>query len=619
MIPQSFLQELLARVDIVDVVGHYVPLKKAGANFLGLCPFHNEKRPSFTVSASKQFYHCFGCGAHGSAISFLIEHLGLSFPDAVNELAREQGLSVPRDESTGARTAPAADTLGMAEVLGVACDFYRRQLRGAPLAIDYLKKRGLTGAIAARFGLGYAGGDWQNLEAAFPDYQSDALVEAGLVIVSDKRDASGRARRYDRFRERIMFPIRNGRGKVIGFGGRVLEQGEPKYLNSPETPLFNKGSELYGLFEARLPIRELGYALVVEGYMDVVALAQHGFGNAVATLGTACTPTHVQKLIRNTDTVVFSFDGDAAGRRAARRALDASLPHAADNREIRFLFLPSEHDPDSFVREFGAEAFAAEVGRALPLSEFLVQEAVGGKDLSSAEGRAKALFEAKPMLGAMPANALRVQIVHALAERAGVPAAEVAALCEVDQRLARMRGVPARPVERRRVTGLERRALRNLVMFPRLALALDDIARETLAHATQHPELFAEVVTQAETLGERAEFRFLSDLLRNCENASIYEEISREILSYEENVRDLLMADSSSEDERERLSDLERLAHAEVQGSLARMRYDACCERLEALIKRRTLTPEETQEFADLSRLTTELKRELSAGAVENE
>ena len=338
MIPHSFLQDLLNRVDIVDVVGRYVQLKKGGANFMGLCPFHNEKSPSFTVSPTKQFYHCFGCGAHGTAIGFLMEHAALSFPEAVNELAQSVGLTVPQEPSPmrggvgaggssgGEGYAPAvskAVTTALSDLMSTASDFYKAQLRGAPNAIQYLKKRGLTGEIAKRFGLGYAPDGWQNLETAFPNYRDDALVEAGLVIVSEKADAQGQNRRYDRFRERVMFPIRNVKGQVIGFGGRVLDGGEPKYLNSPETPLFNKGSELYGLFEARLAIREQRYVLVVEGYMDVVALAQLGFENAVATLGTACTPIHVQKLMRQTDTVVFSFDGDSAGRRAARRALDA--------------------------------------------------------------------------------------------------------------------------------------------------------------------------------------------------------------------------------------------------------------------------------------------------------
>src|SRR6185437_4832948 len=417
------------------------------------------------------------------AIGFLMEHVGSSFPEAVNELAQSVGLTVPNEPSPGyggasggyAPAASKAVTTALSDVMQTACDFYRKQLRGAPNAIQYLKKRGLTGEIAARFGLGYAPDGWQNLETAFPNYRDDALVEAGLVIVSEKSDAQGENRRYDRFRERIMFPIRNVKGQVIGFGGRVLEGGEPKYLNSPETPLFNKGSELYGLFEARLAIREQRYVLVVEGYMDVVALAQLGFQNAVATLGTACTPVHVQKLMRQTDTVVFSFDGDSAGRRAARRALDACLP--------------PEHDPDSYVREFGTEAFAGQVERAMPLSQFMLNEVLTGKELDQPEGKARALFDAKPLLQALPANALRAQIMHMFADRLDVPFEEVAALCEVDSRIAAAaRRAPARK-DRRSVTGIEEKTLRNLVMYPRTVAVLDEDAERALLSVARHGEL----------------------------------------------------------------------------------------------------------------------------------
>src|ERR1700761_4546130 len=485
---------------------------------MGLCPFHNEKSPSFTVSPTKQFYHCFGCGAHGTAIGFLMEHVGSTFPEAVNDLAQSVGLTVPNEPSPGygggsggySPAASRAVTTALSDVMQTACDFYRKQLRSAPVAIQYLKKRGLTGEIAARFGLGYA-----------PD----------------------EIRRYDRFRERVMFPIRNVKGQVIGFGGRVLDGGEPKYLNSPETPLFNKGSELYGLFEARLAIREQQYVLVVEGYMDVVALAQLGFQNAVATLGTACTAIHVQKLLRQTGKVVFSFDGDAAGRRAARRALDACLPHAADNRTIRFLFLPSEHDPDSYVREFGTEGFAEQVERAMPLSQFMLNEVLTGKELDQPEGRARALFDAKPLLQALPANALRAQIMHMFADRLDVPFDEVAALCEVDSRIAAAaRQAPARK-DRRSVTGIEEKTLRNLVMHPRTVAVLDEEAEQALLTITRHGELFEEVATHARALGDAAEVQLLSDLLRNGANAPTFEEIFRKILDYDENVRDLLLKD----------------------------------------------------------------------------
>ena len=333
MIPQSFIQELLARVDIVEVVGRHVKLKKGGANWLGLCPFHGEKSPSFTVSPTKQFYHCFGCGAHGSAIGFLMEHGGMSYPDAIHELARSAGLTVP--EERGAADDARRRDPDLLETIAAAARFYKQRLKDSPHAIDYLKGRGVSGETAARFGIGYAPEGWRSLEAAVPDYSARTLVESGLVIEPEPEpDAEpagqgpGRRKRYDRFRDRIMFPIRNPRGQTIGFGGRVLGQGEPKYLNSPETPLFSKGRELYGLFEGRDAIRAADCVIVVEGYMDVVMLAQHGVRNAVATLGTATTAQHVQKLLRLVDRVVFAFDGDAAGRRAAWRALEACLPLA---------------------------------------------------------------------------------------------------------------------------------------------------------------------------------------------------------------------------------------------------------------------------------------------------
>jgi DNA primase len=615
LIPHSFLQDLLNRVDVVEVVGRYVQLKKGGANFMGLCPFHNEKSPSFSVSPTKQFYHCFGCGAHGTPINFLMEHAGLTFPEAVNELAQSVGMVVPQEPRPGGEGQDGVSwkaTTGLVDVMKSASDYYRKALRTAPQAIEYLKKRGLTGPIAKDFGLGYAPGGWQNLEAAFEDYRAEALVEAGLVLVSDKTDAQqgGAARRYDRFRDRVMFPIRNIRGQVIGFGGRVLDGGEPKYLNSPETPLFSKGSELYGLFEARLAIREKGYVLVVEGYMDVVALAQLGFPNAVATLGTACTPVHVQKLMRQTDMVVFSFDGDKAGRRAARRALDACLPHAADNRTIKFLFLPAEHDPDSFVREFGSDAFAGEVERALPLSQFLLNEIVADKPLDQPEGRAKALFEAKPLLGALPPNAFRTQVVHMLADRLGLPFGEVAALCGIDGAIQRaVRDAPAKAA-RRRVTGNEERALRNLIMYPRSIAAIGEDEWTAIAFAERR-ELFDEILMHVRALGESADFRLLSEVLRNTANAPVYEEIFREILTYDENVRDLLLA-PETEGSVERYQDQERMAGEELRAALAKLHYEALRERCERLSRQSKLTTEETTEYADLLRQTADLRRRLA-------
>ncbi len=448
MIPPGFIQDLLSRVDIVDVVGRHVPLKKAGANQMGLCPFHGEKTPSFTVSPTRQTYHCFGCGVHGNAVGFLMEHSGLSFPEAVRELAQEVGMTVPEDERTPAErerdAARKQHQLTLTEVLARAADHYRKALRGSPRAVDYLKHRGLTGEVAARFGLGYAPEGWRALASAFPRYDDPLLEESGLVIARAADDGDqAETKRYDRFRDRIMFPIRSVQGEVIGFGGRVLDQGEPKYLNSPETPVFVKGRELYGLHEGRTAIRQRGYALVVEGYMDVVALAQSGFGNAVATLGTACTAEHVQKLFRFTDSVVFSFDGDAAGRRAAIRALEASLPHAADTRTVRFLFLPPEHDPDSYVREFGAEAFERCVAQAVPLSRQLVEAAKADVDTATAEGRARFAVQAKPLWSALPEGMLKRQLLGQIASEAALPVDELAAAWQT-RAVAPVRRTPAR-------------------------------------------------------------------------------------------------------------------------------------------------------------------------------
>ena len=421
-IPQSFIQELVARADVVEVVGRYVQLKKGGANYMGLCPFHGEKSPSFTVSPGKQFFHCFGCGKNGNAIGFLMEHAGMTFVDAVKDLAQSYGLQVPEDDTDPMQRQRAAQQrqhqATLNDVLEKAADAYRKQLKTSPKAVDYLKGRGLTGEIAKDFGLGYAPDGWRSLASVFADYQDPLLVESGLVIHSVAED--GEEKRYDRFRDRIMFPIRNVKGECIGFGGRIIGEGTPKYLNSPETPVFSKGRELYGLFEARHALRDAGYVLVTEGYMDVVALAQLGFANAVATLGTSCTTEHVQKLFRFTDAVVFSFDGDAAGRRAARKALDGALPYASDVRNVKFLFLPAEHDPDSFIREHGKEAFARMVSDATPLSRFMVEVSREGCDVDTAEGRAMLASQAKPLWSALPEGVLKTQLLGEFAELVGI-------------------------------------------------------------------------------------------------------------------------------------------------------------------------------------------------------
>ena len=520
MIPQSFIQDLLNRVDIVDVVGRYVQLKKGGANFMGLCPFHNEKSPSFTVSPTKQFYHCFGCGAHGTAIGFLMEFSGMGFVEAVKDLAQNVGMTVPEQED---RLPPAqraeiqAKSLALSDAMTQACNYYRQQLRGATHAIDYLKRRGLTGEIAAKFWIGYAPDAWDSLRSVFPDYDEEALVESGLVI--DKSDEEGSTRkRYDRFRDRIMFPIRNSKGQVIGFGGRVLDKGEPKYLNSPETPLFQKGSELYGLFEARQAIRDKGYVLVTEGYMDVVALAQFGFEQAVATLGTACTPVHVQKLLRQTEQVIFSFDGDAAGRRAARRALEACLPHATDNRTLKFLFLPTEHDPDSYIREHGNDGFEKKVHEATPLSQFLIATVTEDKDLTTAEGRARAQFDAKPLIQTMPASALRLQLLRQLAQITDSTVQELESLFELAKPASVNKFMKSAPpaVRRKPPVELERKVLRIVIAHPEFAGDLDEQALQVLAQSSpDHGQMLRAVVQAAKGVSGDAGFAALTEQLRD--------------------------------------------------------------------------------------------------------
>lgn len=469
MIPEAFIQELLNRVDIVDVVDRSVPLKKSGANYSACCPFHNEKSPSFTVSPTKQFYHCFGCGAHGSAIGFLMEHQGLSFVEAVHELARMVGMIVPQE--TRDQDKPQQKILpGMQQALQQAMEYYRGQLKQSPRAIEYLKGRGLSGKIAARFQMGYAPSGWQNLAEVFAEYQADVLKTSGLVVENEQ------GRRYDRFRDRVVFPIHDQKGQVIGFGGRVLACGGdqadgPKYLNSPETPLFQKGLELYGLFLARRAIRDAGRALVVEGYMDVVALAQYGIEYAVAALGTATTPAHIAKLMRQTEEIVFCFDGDAAGRKAAWRAAMNALPALTDSLRLRFLFLPPEHDPDSYVREYGKEAFEAEMERALPLSQYLLQALSGDNRLQSQEDKVKLLNEAEPILRQIQAPRFALLLRKRIAELAGVSMEEMQAVIELPDARPRSGRMP--PRSGRTARSLHRKFALMLIMRPQLADAGD--------------------------------------------------------------------------------------------------------------------------------------------------
>lgn len=438
IIPTSFIHDLLSRVNIVDTVDRHVTLKKAGANYVACCPFHSEKTPSFTVSPTKQFYHCFGCGAHGNAITFLMEYSGYNFVEAVQQLAGQVGMPLPeiqpdttkKARSTNTQEDTAVGTIeDLFDAMRKATEFYREQLKQSDHAIDYLKKRGLDGLTAARFAIGYAPEDWRSLARVFPDYSDkrtkNILTRAGLMIVSE----GGKS--YDRFRGRIMFPILNPKGQIVAFGGRSIDQGEPKYLNSPETDIFVKGREIYNLFSARKAIRDAQCVIVVEGYMDVVALSQHGIEYAVATLGTAVTDFHIQKLLRHADRVVFCFDGDNAGKKAARRALENCVSQLSDGKTIQFLFLPEGEDPDSFVHQYGKQAFEQRIAQSLNLSEFLLTVFSQELNLQNDEGRAKFLHDIKPLLQRIQAPALTLMLLKRLTQMCGMDQHELAELLEL--------------------------------------------------------------------------------------------------------------------------------------------------------------------------------------------
>ncbi len=423
-IPRSFIDELLNRHDIVDIIDARVKLKKQGKNYGACCPFHNEKSPSFSVSQEKQFYHCFGCGVHGNAIDFLMEFDRLEFVEAIEELASMLGLDVPREQRSGFNapssgpTANSEQKRSLYDLMGSISQFYRSQLKSAANihAINYLKGRGLTGEIVQKFGIGYIADEWDLVKNNFARDKAsqDALVSGGMLIESD----NGRC--YDRFRGRVMFPIRDRRGRVIGFGGRVIGEGTPKYLNSPETPIFHKGKELYGLYEALQAYKDLPQALVVEGYMDVVALAQYGVDYAVASLGTATTGDHMQLLFRQTSTVVCCYDGDRAGREAAWRAMEQALPYLNDGRQLKFMFLPDGEDPDTYIRQYGKEAFEQEVANAESLINFMFRTLVDQIDTSTREGKAKLTTLAVPLIDKVPGGTLRLYLREQLGKTLGI-------------------------------------------------------------------------------------------------------------------------------------------------------------------------------------------------------
>jgi DNA primase len=468
-IPQSFIDELISRSDIVEIIGSRVPLKKAGREFKACCPFHDEKTPSFWVSPDKQFFHCFGCGAHGTALGFLMQYDQLPFPEAVEELAGRSGLEVPHEGGAGPASAA---TEGQSELLARIAGFYQECLHSNERASAYVRNRGLDAAIIERFMIGYAPESWNEVLRRFgaTDESRAMLLAAGLIIERDTPRA-GSEPYYDRFRDRIMFPIRDPRGRVLGFGGRILDRGEPKYLNSPETELFHKGRELYGLHEIRLARQNLKRLIVVEGYMDVVRLHQAGLQYAVATLGTATTPEHLRRVFRLVSEVVFAFDGDRAGRAAAWRALQNVLPEVREGREIRFLFLPEGEDPDSLVGREGREAFEQRLGTAVPLSEYLTGQLRGQVELTHADGKARYAALARPLLEKIPAGIYRELLIERIAQEIGLAADRLRALLRLPEQ------APQAPTEGQHRTAalhigrgaLLTQAIQTLLQFPAAA------------------------------------------------------------------------------------------------------------------------------------------------------
>ncbi|MBG8719229.1 DNA primase [Neisseria meningitidis] len=475
MIPSDFIDELLAKTDIVDIIDEQVPLKKGGANYMACCPFHKEKTPSFSVSPTKQFYHCFSCGAHGSAIGFVMEHQGLSFPEAVQFLADRVGMVVPKvhgqNDNPEVRAERKKKQQTLEETTAAAADFYAQQLKFNPAAKAYLDKRGLSAEVIAHYGLGYAPDGWQPLTQVFQPYPNTALVDTGMVIDNE-------GRHYDRFRHRIMFPIRNPRGQVIGFGGRVLDDSKPKYLNSPDTPLFDKGKNLYGLYEGRAAVKEVGRILVVEGYMDVVALAQFGVGYGVAALGTATTAEHVKILMRQADSIYFCFDGDSAGRKAAWRALENALPQLKDDKSLHFLFLPEEHDPDSYIRAYGKAQFEdALLNQSKPLSEYFWEHLSDGIHLNTQEGKAELVKTSSPLLAQITAPALAYLLKQRLSELVGIDPDNLAQLLgqEAPKRHVKQKNYKLPPISVKQpvMLTLVQRQIRSLLINPDWAAYID--------------------------------------------------------------------------------------------------------------------------------------------------
>jgi DNA primase len=597
LIPQSFIDELIARVDIVEVIGLRVPLKKAGREYKACCPFHGEKTPSFWVSPEKQFYHCFGCGAHGTVLRFLMEHDRMAFPEAVEELAQRVGLEVPRESGNATGNTKRVEE-PLYDLMGKVADFYAETLARDTRARAYVARRGLEQSTVEHFGIGYAPNSWNEMLRRFGANDADrrALSELGLIIERERGQIREGERHYDRFRDRIMFPIRDARGRVIAFGGRIIEQGEPKYLNSPETALFHKGRELYGLFETRRARSNLKRLLIVEGYMDAVRLHQAGITYAVATLGTATTPEHFKRIFRLVSEVVFAFDGDRAGRAAAWRALQHALPEAREGREIRFLFLPEGHDPDSLVGEEGREAFEKRLDTTLPLSEYLTSELEAQADLSHADGRARFSELARPLLARLSEGVYRELVLKQIASTLGIardrleelmdlkPPPPSRPLPEPAHEAPSIGRAHAPPAQTRTSAGrgsLVRQAVVRLVRFPAIAQQVTveerarlnaceeagiDLLRNLLDDLREHPlQIPAQVIQR---WADKPGGDFLPKLLH----------------------REEVVAD-------------EGLAAEELHGALGKLAATVAVQRLKALEEKSRWTrlgPEELKEFQEL-------------------
>jgi DNA primase len=599
-IPQHFIDALLARTDIVELIGTRVPLKKSGREYKACCPFHAEKTPSFWVSPDKQFYHCFGCGKHGTVLGFLMDHDHMAFPEAVEELATRLGLEVPH-EGGAERSAARADE-PLYELMASVARYYREQLAREPRARDYLAKRGLNAETLERFTIGYAPNSWNELLRRFGagDAERQLLAAAGLIIERERGSNRESERYYDRFRDRVMFPIRDARGRVIAFGGRIIDAGEPKYLNSPETPLFHKGRELYGLFEARRARRNLERLVVVEGYMDAVSLHQSGIDYAVATLGTATTAEHFRRIFRLVPTVVFAFDGDRAGRAAAWRALQQALPEAREGREIRFLFLPHGHDPDTLIAAEGGAAFEQRFAAAVPLSEYLVRELSEQTELGSADGRARFAEHARPLFARVPEGVYRELLLERLAQVVGLTPARLEALWtgakpdapSTSSPPPARRSAAARPARGAGRGTLVRQAIIRLLHYPAIALEVTASERAGL-DANEEPGVPL--------------LRELLDDLR-AQPAQIAAQVIQRWMGHKEGeTLQKLLA-------REEVITGAAAATEELRAALMKLADQAAGKRLQALeAKSRTgsLSPEELNEF---QRLIERLSRREARG-----